>query len=107
MLLIDICAKLLEILKSQDGEFFQCHRRSDRRLSLYEYSTEHGMAEHDEDDDEKHFLRSFWMARMQRLGRLIARVGMLLPDGEEWSAHRGLLQGVQVLFTSEMFGWQR
>ncbi|OAQ69780.2 fungal zn(2)-Cys(6) binuclear cluster domain-containing protein [Pochonia chlamydosporia 170] len=100
MLLIDICAKLLESLKSQDGEFSLLHRRSDRRLSLYEYSTEHGMAEDDEDDDEKHILHSFWMARMQRLGRLIARVGMLL-DGEEWSAHRGLLQGVQVLFTND------
>jgi hypothetical protein len=104
MLLIDICAKILESLKSQDGELSLRQRQSDRRLSLYESSTEHGMSEHDDAEDEENVLRNFWMARMQRLGRLIARVGMLL-DGEEWSAHRGLLQGVQVLFTSVMFGW--
>lgn len=105
MLLIDIYAKLLQSLKSQDGKFSPCYRQSDRRMSLYEYSTEHGIEEDNEDNDEKHFLQSFWMARMQRLGRLMARLGMLL-NGEEWSAHRGLLQGVQVLFTSVMFGWQ-
>ncbi|KAG8415887.1 hypothetical protein J3459_013948 [Metarhizium acridum] len=108
MLLIDICAKLLESLKTQDEGLFTCHhRQSKRRPVTCGHSTERRMADDDDDDDEdeNHVLRSLWMARMRRLGRLIAGVRALL-DGEQWLAHRGMLQGVQMAFTSVMFGWQ-
>lgn len=96
MLLIDIYAKLVESLMSQYGQLSPCHRQSNLRLAVFEHSTEHGTAaDSHEDDVENHVPRSLWMARMQRLGRLMAGVGALL-DGEGWLAHRGLLQDVQV-----------
>ncbi|UKZ61261.1 uncharacterized protein TrAtP1_002528 [Trichoderma atroviride] len=104
MLLIDICAKLLESLVSQYGELSSCRRQSNLRPAACAHPIEDWTAANHGDDDENHVLKSLWMARMQRLGRLMAGVGALL-DGEGWLIHRGLLQGVQVRFTSVMFGW--
>ncbi|KHN99705.1 uncharacterized protein MAM_02558 [Metarhizium album ARSEF 1941] len=125
MLLIDMCAKLLESLKTQHGQLFTCHQQSfsERRLAEYGHATEDGMVDDgegdfdnddnddngggddDDNEEEDHAPRSPWMARMRRLGRLIARVGALL-DGDEWLTHRCILQGVQVRFTSVLFDWQ-
>jgi hypothetical protein len=69
------------------------------------YPTEHGAADDDEDDDENHVLRNLRTARIQRLGHLMTGIEDLL-GGEEWLAHRSLLQGVPIRFTNVTFGWQ-
>ncbi|GKU08061.1 transcription factor [Fusarium langsethiae] len=99
ILLIDICAKLLESLKAQDKELQEHHQHTERRSAVYE------MTDYGGEDEETHLRRNLWMSRMRRLGRLIAKVGELL-DGDQWSAQRRLLQDVQLRFTGVMFGWQ-
>ncbi|KAI6782207.1 uncharacterized protein J7T54_002444 [Emericellopsis cladophorae] len=94
MLLINMCAKLLESLKMQDGEF-SAHLRPRERMVGNDTDSE---------EDGDHMPRRLWKARMRRLGRLIAEVGDLL-EGEQWTAHSCLLQNVQVGFTGVMFGW--
>lgn len=83
LILIDIAAKLLDSLKTQNTQI------PDSKIS------------EDVTADE---LRDEWMARMLRLGRLIASLGYVL-DGNQWRPHRSLLQSVQMQFTSVMFGW--
>lgn len=83
LILIDIAAKLLDSLKTQSS------------------GTAHGRTNEDATADA---MRDEWMARMLRLGRLIASLGCLL-EGSQWRPHRSLLQSVQMQFTGIMFGW--
>ncbi|KAF4956463.1 hypothetical protein FGADI_3821 [Fusarium gaditjirri] len=99
ILLIDICAKLLDSLKLQDRDLQADPQQVDHRPAVYE------MANDQDGDEDGHVRRNLWMSRMRRLGRLIARVGELL-DGDQWDAQRRLLQDVQLRFTGVMFGWQ-
>ncbi|KAL9570371.1 hypothetical protein ACKAV7_005577 [Fusarium commune] len=99
ILLIDICAKLLDSLKLQDRDLQADHQQADHRPAVYE------MANDQDGDEDSHVRRNLWMSRMRRLGRLIAKVSELL-DGDQWSAQRRLLQDVQLRFTGVMFGWQ-
>ncbi|KAG9253287.1 uncharacterized protein F5Z01DRAFT_161122 [Emericellopsis atlantica] len=96
MLLIDMCAKLLESLKTQDGEVSACPLPRERIAG--------NDTDMDSEEDGDHMPRKLWTARMRRLGRLIAEVGGLL-EGEQWTAHRCLLHSVQVGFRGVMFGW--
>ncbi|EWG41713.1 hypothetical protein FVEG_03770 [Fusarium verticillioides 7600] len=99
ILLIDICAKLLDSLRLQDRDLQADHQLSDHRSAVYE------MVNNQDGDGDGHVRRNLWTSRMRRLGRLIAKVSELL-DGDQWSAQRRLLQNAQLRFTGVMFGWQ-
>lgn len=83
LILIDIAAKLLDSLKTQNTQIPDNKRNQDTTA--------------DKMKDE-------WMARMLRLGHLIASLGYLLDDSH-WRPHKSLLQSVQMQFTGIMFGW--
>ncbi|KAH7166953.1 hypothetical protein DER46DRAFT_573839 [Fusarium sp. MPI-SDFR-AT-0072] len=67
ILLIDICAKLLDSLKLQDRDLQADHQQADHRPAVYE------MANDQDGDEDSHVRRNLWMSRMRRLGRLIAK----------------------------------
>lgn len=107
-LLSDICAKLLESLKSQSDELPPSSSwPSGARQTTPGHPAEYRFCDHGDGDsnDRDQVLRSLWMARMQRLGDVIARAGDML-EGEQWAAHKGLLRSVQVRFVAVMFGWK-
>lgn len=108
ILLVNICAKLLDSLKTQGAGLTAYEKEIGDRQAVSMPSEEHRVIGNrngnHEDKDRNEVLRSLWTARMWRLGRLIARLSDL-KDGEKRLAHTDLLKGLQVQFSGVMFGW--